>query len=405
MRAIKVRDENVIPTALPAKTIHQRNKSSPALSTLAQTGALKLAAKRTAFADVSNVARGGMTVKDDSAILTKSTLQPLRDVVAQENNKATTLLRPAQRPLSVAGVKGFFNSLASGSSSGLARTTALQVRQEAVAQQPANTKKPLARKATTVFRETEALPADYAQIIANAEDVHKPAVSEVLAPQPLLPIQFEAPYVPSNGVQQHSFYAPKPVVLPELQEAIILDQQRRALEAAYLPFKERQGSFNATEIYEDAATHVASQTQPHLVDKRVISRITEAEERMAPIDAESPQGFEPQGLYDDEYYDDQYEDDGYTTGRSLKSRGEYTTGPTTVLLVPRMTAKVERELAAARDYVEASRTAHEIEEDESWDTSMVAEYGDEIFGYMRVLEVSPLSAACVELSANSTRNK
>lgn len=49
---------------------------------------------------------------------------------------------------------------------------------------------------------------------------------------------------------------------------------------------------------------------------------------------------------------------------------------------------MKKEIAAATELVESSRTQEEIE-DEAWDTSMVAEYGDEIFAYMRELEVSP----------------
>ena len=57
----------------------------------------------------------------------------------------------------------------------------------------------------------------------------------------------------------------------------------------------------------------------------------------------------------------------------------------TTVLVPKCTDKVLKELEAAKAYVDATRTADDIE-DEQWDTSMVAEYGDEIFGYMRELE-------------------
>jgi G2/mitotic-specific cyclin 3/4 len=56
-----------------------------------------------------------------------------------------------------------------------------------------------------------------------------------------------------------------------------------------------------------------------------------------------------------------------------------------------MNQKIKREIAAAKQYVEGSRTAEEIEDD-SWDTSMVAEYGDEIFQYMRELEVFSASS-------------
>lgn len=84
---------------------------------------------------------------------------------------------------------------------------------------------------------------------------------------------------------------------------------------------------------------------------------------------------------DEEEY---YYEDGYTTGRSFGLRGESTGGVTTVL-APEATEKAEQELAAAKIFVEATRTQEDID-DESWDTSMVAEYGDEIFAYMRQLE-------------------
>ena len=44
------------------------------------------------------------------------------------------------------------------------------------------------------------------------------------------------------------------------------------------------------------------------------------------------------------------------------------------------------ELEEAKLEVQRTRTFEEIEE-ETWDVSMVAEYGDEIFDYMRELEV------------------
>ena len=74
------------------------------------------------------------------------------------------------------------------------------------------------------------------------------------------------------------------------------------------------------------------------------------------------------------------------TARSYRSRGESTTGGATTVLFPHANQKVKKELAAAKEIVEATRTAEEIE-DECYDTSMVAEYGDEIFDYMRQLEV------------------
>ena len=85
--------------------------------------------------------------------------------------------------------------------------------------------------------------------------------------------------------------------------------------------------------------------------------------------------------YDD--YDDQ--DQAYTTAHSFRSR-DLTTGGVTTLLGPRVTARVQRELEEAKLEVQQTRSLDDIEE-EMWDVSMVAEYGEEIFEYMRELEV------------------
>ncbi|KAI7597837.1 hypothetical protein KC319_g23112, partial [Hortaea werneckii] len=61
------------------------------------------------------------------------------------------------------------------------------------------------------------------------------------------------------------------------------------------------------------------------------------------------------------------------------------TGGVTEVLEPKVTDKTLKELEAARCFVEATRTPEDIE-DEEWDMSMVAQYGDEIFSYMRNLE-------------------
>ena len=86
---------------------------------------------------------------------------------------------------------------------------------------------------------------------------------------------------------------------------------------------------------------------------------------------------------DEEYYDDQ----GYTTAHSIPSR-DMTTGGVTTVLQPKVTMRVQRELEEARLEVEATRSHDDIE-DELWDITVVAEYNDEIFDYLRELEVSP----------------
>ncbi|KAH8179639.1 G2/mitotic-specific cyclin-4 [Sarocladium implicatum] len=59
------------------------------------------------------------------------------------------------------------------------------------------------------------------------------------------------------------------------------------------------------------------------------------------------------------------------------------------VMQPKVTARVQRELEDAKLEVQRTRTFDDIEE-ETWDVSMVAEYGDEIFEYMRDLEIRML---------------
>lgn len=99
----------------------------------------------------------------------------------------------------------------------------------------------------------------------------------------------------------------------------------------------------------------------------------------------TPAMSEPEEYWDgdEEYYDDQ----GYTTAHSIPSR-DMTTGGVTTVLQPKVTMRVQRELEEARLEVEATLSQDDIE-DELWDITVVAEYNDDIFDYLRELEVSP----------------
>lgn len=97
------------------------------------------------------------------------------------------------------------------------------------------------------------------------------------------------------------------------------------------------------------------------------------------------------------------DDDGYVTAHSYKSRGDYTTGAVTTELLPEMTSRSRREVEAATRFVEASKTVEEVEE-ETWDTSMVAEYDEDIFAYLRELEVSRVIRARFDASIHSADN-
>jgi hypothetical protein len=96
--------------------------------------------------------------------------------------------------------------------------------------------------------------------------------------------------------------------------------------------------------------------------------------------------------YWDEEDDENYDEEGYVTARSFRSRGDNTTSGATTVLFPQMNQRARKEIAAAKQLVEATRSPEEVE-DESYDTSMVAEYGEEIFDYMKQLEVKMLPNA------------
>jgi len=342
------------------------------------------------------------TFRDDLAIAGKPTCEVVKDATSQENPKLTALLRPAQRPLSVTSIKGFFNNMTSNASSNVPKHNNTEMRQDQHSQ-PANNGKIVAKKNTAVFKVPEV--------------VHR----EVLI-QDVLGTRSRASTVPTRkavggheqdkdcreslqeqkGSAYNSIEIQQPEPLPEPLPRptnskwldyyeVRLDGDRPDLNSGGLRRKsERQHLFDGAHIYKDAPAQPGEEHEPvRLNERRPLPSISERENEMPYLLPVS----EPEEYWEEEGYDEEYEE-GYTTGRSLKSRGDYTTGPTTVLLAPKMTVRVEKELAAAKQIVQESRATDDIEEDESWDTSMVAEYGEEIFEYMRVLEVCLRACNC-----------
>ena len=100
-------------------------------------------------------------------------------------------------------------------------------------------------------------------------------------------------------------------------------------------------------------------------------------------------------FWDETSEPENFDDEGFVTARSFKStntRGDgNTTGNATTVLMPKMNAKIRKELADAAKVIESMKTVEDIE-DEAWDTTMVAEYGEEIFQHMKHLEVCSFSA-------------
>lgn len=108
---------------------------------------------------------------------------------------------------------------------------------------------------------------------------------------------------------------------------------------------------------------------------------------------------EPGEYWDEEVEEEIYDDQGYTTAHSFRSRGELTTSGVTTLPYPKVTSRTITELEAAKAIVEATRLTYDLAED-AGDLSMVADYSEDIFQYMRELEV----CSCIPLSVSNVEH-
>ncbi|CAO2651999.1 Nn.00g002820.m01.CDS01 [Neocucurbitaria sp. VM-36] len=346
MRALRIRDENAPPQLPTGKILHQRNKSTPVLSTLMQVGGIKAAAsKRTVFADVSNTTRQAVAKDDMQVPSKKKNIDILKEpaiVSVKELAKPNALLRPAQRPLTNITSQANASNGTDSVASSIPKHVTLDIDQPA-----ANIRKILSKK-STVFKEphVESIP----------EATTAPAPSRQ-------PVSSQPPSFPNEDRASAPAQEPSPVsneVAPEPREDKV--------DAKYI-----ENSVEPEEKYEylDALEEQA----------RVLEQVRN--EELAKTNG--LHNLDQEEYWDEDEEEEYYDADGYTTARSLRSRGDNTTGGVTLVLAPRVTAKTQRELEAARLYVEANRSAEDVE-DEQWDTSMVAEYGDEIFEYMHSLE-------------------
>ncbi len=415
LRGFRVLGDENAPPPLPAggKTLHSRNKSSPALSSLHTAAAVKptaaaAAIRRTVLGDVGNATHNARAAaRDDSALPAKTGLvlkENVAPVPAPTKKASAALLRPAQRPLSLAnGFKGLLSNVMPGATAAAAAPTE---------QQPpvaANTRKVLTRRHTTTLR-----------------DVQPSTVQEAIIKPATKPATLEAETVPAVTLPQSTVEEKKttpvesaPVLTTDVQAEEVAAPAVSRVEAnvdisvssANAQDPPTATSSVAPEV-KDVPVHETFKTVDHaecslsrastLVAPSVKSvKIPDLPQSEAVMPGPKKNHYradiplapvpEPDEDWDeDEDEEENYDDDGFVTARSFRSRGDNVTGNATTTLVPKVNAKVKKEIEAAKQLIESMRTIEDIEDD-SWDTTMVAEYGDEIFGYMRDLEVrSPL---------------
>jgi len=342
---LRVHDENMPPPAVlkdntAGKTLHQRTKSVPAFSTLYQADAARATNKRVLGEANTNI-RIAQAAKDDTALGKKGASGP-----TELMKPAVALARPATRPVQSKS----FSSQSSNSSTSTATIKAaplatkqsnLHLVSEVAAELP---KKLVIKKSTKVLKEAQ--PAEQGvQSIATVAPVHQPI------PQTRQAV---------------------PTLLPEFQGGVPV-QHQEVHKTEIVPLRD-----------EPAPRQVPS------LPSNVPSGFVSEQEYLLYLDADAKRlrmsnGSYGQPQYYDEDEEEYYYEEGYTTNRSFGLQAESTGGVTTVI-APKTKEKDVLELANAKAFVDSTRTPEDVE-DEAWDTSMVAEYGDEIFGYMKELEI------------------
>jgi G2/mitotic-specific cyclin 3/4 len=376
---------------------------------MAGAAGLRAAAKRTAFGDVSNttnVVNIVRSTKDDSVV----SLKPVdenseKDIQILQGKKSAALLRPAQRPLSVSGLKGLISSVTStGNAHNVAPKT---IDGNVNTMQLLIPRKALSKVNTAIFKDP-VLPSVKEQAIEPSKET-RPVASNAPVHQSLVP---RLPG-PEHAVLAEPNRSDSTILEVHTSDEDVSEQSNNTNVTASVEkstvarsdglFIDNNGDI---QIYQDAPSpqeeavvaaapaesKTKASTRPALLDLPRQDKV-DARDRLSDHSISHNgvgQQSEPEEYWDDEE-DENYDEEGYVTARSYRSVGGNTTGGATTVLFPLMNQKIKREIAAAKQYVEGSRTAEEIEDD-SWDTSMVAEYGDEIFQYMRELEVFSASS-------------
>lgn len=291
--------------------------------------------------------------------------------------------------MSVSGLKGVLAN--SKSTDNLAKQ---RLAENSSSHQRANTRKLLTKRSNAVFKDplppvAETKSTTVKHTIPRSSDAAKQESSGFPSTAPSQrQNNANSAEIPQTGIEQSkSSHEPSGLDVPEQCPALSSD-------TTYVD--DTANSEDVEDVKENQKPNAHSTTSsaaelPSLPESRGL-RKSDGQMPRDLIDlahARSDQGpapSEPEEYWDDED-DDNDEDDGYATARSYRSRGDNTTGGTTTVLFPKYNQKVKRELEMAKQIVEATRTKEDIE-DEYWDTSMVAEYSDEIFEYMRELEVT-----------------
>lgn len=350
-------------------------------------GGLKAAAKRTAFGDVSNTVKNLQASRDDSAVPGKHVnIDFVKPIIAQEKQPA--FLRPAQRPINNNTAKTAHNLTETADLVSITSALRTETKQQAPV-----LKRTLSKKLPPIFKDDDDAQdrrqAHVTDASARPESAAIPPVHQNLGHrnQPSQPqLTQEKPHLRRTESKALGVSAAEALVNllpiePSFEDA---RQEQQVLEQKEIVEPRKSIPLVLNEEYESYMKTLMPNQEESWLNAEDNEKMYGQQRQLPAL----PNVSEPEEYWEDEE-EEIYDDQGYTTAHSYRSRGDNTTGGATTVLFPKITNKVKQELAAAKELVESQRSQEEIE-DEAWDTSMVAEYGDEIFSYMRELEVCSL---------------
>ncbi|KAK4452465.1 cyclin-like protein [Podospora aff. communis PSN243] len=357
-------------------------------------GSLNAPPRRTAFGDVSNTARtfGDIGGKNGLKNPVKSVIAAInsRDTRAQdkENNPAPVeeswaRSTAASRASLVASKHQNVGPVATGTTS---QVTKPALRSYSSSIQPSTasliqptTKPAVSKKATMVYFDKKETDVSVRRDVGSSAD--EPAT---LIEKPIKnPRHYKSqPQLKTDQPvlrRTQSRYINKCEKISDVEYEIDLPDD--VTEAAYEDAVEQFPKDVSTSAHDALAEFAEASKQAPSVEFA-----SEAQVALVPAPAPATNS-EAEEYWDEDDEQELYDEQGYTTAHSYRSHGDNTTQGVTTLVAPKVTAGIERELEMAKAIVLENLSEEEVEE-EAWDVSMVAEYGDEIFTYMRQLESS-----------------
>ncbi|KAI1847201.1 hypothetical protein JX266_006741 [Neoarthrinium moseri] len=418
----------------PSKqTLLQRHKSTGTLRPVPSVGGLQVAAKRSAFADRSNTSKTTMAFD-------KGKMAAAKPQVANAKENASSVyvapkdafLRPAQRP----SFKGS-SQLAHAAKANHGHSKSLVSAHADSRLPPAVMSKPNKRASTIVYNDNTsdnssrpstsgsgsgAIISEHIEAVAGHDSMYQESSTAAVAPLSRKPRHHQSQPVLKSSQQQPASLLDTDVnrvvpweVLPVIKsdssvceddapEAPYLDAVEELSPERFLDFEPAQPEYvppheRLTNPITKTATRDVEQEAEHPSAPAPASAGLEHLEPLGPLVPLEPSDHEDEDLYDEQ---------GYTTAHSyrdcvdipiahdreaVEAEAEPETSLTvTIMEGPKFSKQILDEIQQARHIVEKNRTDEEIEE-EAWDISMVAEYGDEIFEYMKEMEITLLPSA------------